>query len=374
MALPRAAERYATRLRALRQAMREQRLNCFFVSRLTNVRYLCGFSGSSGWLAVFPRSAFLLTDSRYELQVRREVAGAQLALVGPQSMEKCLAAKLRQRGTGLRVGFEADHLTYSAVRRLRRACRGQRLVAQRDLVGRIRRVKDELELRALRRAVRITDQAFARVVARVRAGMTEREIEFLLNTALRELGAEPAFPIIVAGGPNAALPHAQPSGRRLRPGDFLLVDMGARIDGYHADMTRTCIIGKPRERQKRFYRAVLAAQLAVIAEIRPGARAKDLYRIAQEAIAEHGLADVAFRHGLGHGVGLDIHEGPSLGAKSNDVLQPGMVVTVEPGVYDMRLGGVRIEDIVLVTETGCTRLTRTPRPAELPTPRQLCPR
>ncbi|MEA3459204.1 MAG: M24 family metallopeptidase, partial [Chloroflexota bacterium] len=226
-----------------------------------------------------------------------------------------------------------------------------------DMVEKIRAVKEEDELKKIKRAVALTDEAFAHIVDFIEPGMTEKEVAWELEVFMRTYGAEKmAFDPIVAAGPNGAMPHATPSEQAIRPGESLIMDFGCVIDGYHSDMTRTICLGRPDDRFQEVYDLVLSAQLAAEEAIRPGMMGKEADGIAREVIEKAGYGE-QFGHGLGHGVGLAIHEKPTLGALSCDVLEPGMVFTVEPGIYIPGWGGVRIEDVVVLGEDGPEVLT-----------------
>jgi Xaa-Pro aminopeptidase len=253
-----------------------------------------------------------------------------------------------------------DSVSHRRFGYLDRTCEAE-LVATQDLVEELRRVKEPAEVERIAAAQELTDAAFDHVLGVVRSGMTEREIALALEFHMRERGSEGvAFPPIVASGPNSARPHATVSDRRLQHGDFVVLDFGARVGGYCADMTRTLVVGKASDEQRQLYDAVYEANRAGTAAIRAGVLGKDADAAAREVLEGRGLGDL-FTHGLGHGVGLEVHELPGVGPRGEKELPAGSVVTVEPGAYEAERGGVRIEDLVVVEEGGCRVLTRSPK-------------
>lgn len=350
----------ASRLSDLRRELKKERLSALLVTGLPNVRYLTGFSGSSGALLVERREAHFLTDSRYLLQAGREVRGCRIVELH-DSLPESLAALLGRKRPR-RVGFESRHISWALGRDLAAALPRAELVATEGKVETLRMTKDAGEVALLRRAVRTAGEAYTRA-ARVLAGRTEEAVAAGLETAMRFGGAEAvAFPPIVASGRQGALPHATPGRRRIRGGALVVIDFGARFRGYHSDITRSRLPGKRERKAVDLYRIVAEAQRRAIAAVRPGVRARAVDEAARTVIAGAGFGD-CFGHGVGHGVGLEVHEAPTISPRSGDVLEEGMVFTVEPGIYVENFGGVRIEDMVLVTESGCEVLTRSiPRP------------
>jgi Xaa-Pro aminopeptidase len=353
-----------------RARMAEAGCEALLVSNLVNVRYLTGFSGSAGMLLLRPHDAVLVTDGRYALQ-----APAELARSGVVAQVHALPAAeqlslLPELTAGLAmVGLEADHITWALQRRYARTWgRGKRLVPTTGVVEELRRRKDAGEVARIAAAAGIADQAFTAVAAMLEAGPTEAEVAAALDAGMRRLGAEAAaFETIVASGPNGAEPHHRPGGRRVALGDLVVVDFGARVEGYCSDMTRTVRAGAPGdvgEELRRVAQVVLASQDAGLSAVRDGAAGSEVDRACREVVEAAGWGEY-FVHGTGHGVGLDIHEAPSLARSSADILGSGQVVTVEPGVYVPGLGGARTEDTVVVTEAGCEVLTLTPKQAQL---------
>jgi len=329
------------------QALLEEPL---LVSNLVNVRYLSGLQSTNAAMLVEPDRATLFTDFRYAERARR------LRSVELVETRRDLYAELAERLSG-RLGFEAHALTYERYRLLVDA--GVELVPRRGLVEGLRAVKDEAELAAVRRAAAITSEAFDRLAQEPFLGRSERELAWRMVETLHELGAEEAaFPIVVASGESGASPHALPGDRRVEPGETVVVDAGCRAGGYCSDCTRTFATGPLPPRLEEAYEVVLQALEAGLAAVHPGAEGVDVDRAARQVIEEAGLGE-RFGHGLGHGVGLEVHEAPVLHPEHSyrSTLERGNVLTVEPGVYLPGLGGVRIEDLVLVGEEGPQVLT-----------------
>jgi Xaa-Pro aminopeptidase len=339
----------------LRAALRRGGQGGLLVSSLTNVRWLCGFTGSAGSLLVTAREAVFFTDFRYRIQAQREVAGARVVEYPGRPLEAVAAEVKRARVR--RLGIEAEHLTVAAHADLRAAAGGVELDPLKGVVEQARAVKDPTEVAAVRRALAASHRAFLATSRRL-AGRRERDVADALGAAMRREGAEgEAFPSIIASGPRAALPHAVPTERRIRGGDLVIMDFGARRDGYCSDLTRTLLPGRGTAERRRIYRIVLEAQRAALASVRPGIPASAVDEAARRVIEQAGFGK-EFGHGTGHGVGLEVHEKPSISHRSGEVLQPGMVFTVEPGIYVKDFGGVRIEDMVLVCQTGSEVLSR----------------
>jgi Xaa-Pro aminopeptidase len=334
------------RVARLRAALPGLGAGSFLVTRSVNVRYLTGFESSNAALAVSPDRVVLATDGRY-VESAREVDGVEV-VQADRDLLSWLGERLGELAAAP-VAFEADHVTVAGLESLDGD--GTELVRTTGVVVGIRAVKDEEELEAIRRAARIADNVFERLAQESIVGRSEAEVAWWFERALREEGAEaPAFPAIVASGPNAALPHHHPGEREIGPGETVVVDAGAQVDGYCSDCTRTFATGPLPDDLQRAYALCRSAQESSLAAVRAGAVGADLDAIARTEIEESGLAPVL--HGLGHGVGLEVHEQPVLRPASTDTLAAGNVVTVEPGVYLAGRGGVRIEDLVVVGETG----------------------
>ncbi len=349
----------ANRTEQLRALFAGAEIDCLVVMRPENRVYLSGFTGSSGWLAITAEAAYLLTDFRYTEQAGAEAPDFTIVRHG-----RLIADTLREilaRAKVTRVGFEADYTTFQTATGLREKLDFAELIPTTGLVERLRLIKDAAEVRRLRQAVRIGDAAFAHILGVLRPGLTETEVALELEFFMRRQGASGnSFDPIVASGPRASLPHAQPTGRVLGAGEGVKMDFGCVYEGYCSDLTRTVFLGSVSDKQKEIYDIVLQAQLAALAAIKPGVTGAEVDAVARNLIAESGYGD-NFGHGLGHGVGLYIHEDPRLSPGYEGRLEPGMVVTVEPGIYLPGWGGVRIEDMVLVNENGCENLTEAPK-------------
>jgi len=351
------------RLSALRQKMAEQKLDAMLVTQAENRRYLSGFTGSAGYLFITATQAHLATDSRYWEQVGQQAADFALAKIEAGKSNQLFADLVRAAGA-TRVGYEAGDLTVATYRELQKALRPDRaraiarLVPTKGLVEGLRAIKDASELALIEQAVALGDAAFAYGVQRLQPGMTEKQAAWEIERYLREHGAEGvAFELIVASGPNGAMPHARPSERLIQAGEPIVIDMGCRVHGYNSDLTRTIVLGEPGEKFRQVYAIVLQAQLAAEAALRAGPKGKEIDAVARQIIVEAGYGDY-FGHGLGHGVGLAVHEEPGLGKLGEKPLQPNMVCTIEPGIYLPGEFGVRIEDMAVVTADGCRVLTK----------------
>ncbi len=348
-------------------------LDALVVTAASNIRYLTNHTGTAGVLVVTPAAVHLLVDFRYRESVRaaQESPAACPGLRAwdvPASYDEALLACLAEIGVST-VGFEAAHVTVARHEYWRAAVESRRIDVTFRPTNRVveeaRLIKDASEVATLRDAAARLGPVAQTVFASVAAGPSEREVAGVLEAAMRQAGFERlAFDTIVASGPHSALPHYRAGDRRLAAGDLVVLDFGGVLDGYCSDLTRTVAIGSPSSEARRLYAAVQAAQQAAIAAVRPGVETSAVDAAARNVLQEHGLGD-AFGHGTGHGLGLDIHEEPRITWPRPDVpavpLQAGMVFTVEPGAYVPGFGGVRIEDDVLVTETGCEVLTSVPR-------------
>jgi Xaa-Pro aminopeptidase len=327
------------------------------VSELHNLRYLTGFTGSSGLAVLGAEELLFVTDFRYVEQAADEVDPAFERVRATGELGGAVAQRLDAAGP-LRLGFDDAHLSVRGFERLRDLLGGAvELVAAAGLVERLRRVKEPEELERIAASARLADAAFEAVVERGVVGRTERELALDLETAMRRLGASgPSFASIVAAGPHGALPHAEPREVAVSEGELVVVDWGAVLDGYCSDCTRTVATGPLKDEALAVYELVREAQQAGVAAVRAGAPAREVDAVVRRLISDAGYGE-QFGHGLGHGVGLETHEDPRLSTRSNDVLEAGNVLTVEPGIYLPGRFGVRIEDLVVVGEAGCEVLS-----------------
>jgi Xaa-Pro aminopeptidase len=353
------------RLDRLRDSFAEHEIDALVVTTLANIRYLTGFSGSAGVLTVTRDAALLTTDGRYRTQSAEQIerAGASSLVdiaIGPVAEQRA-ATKLLLGGESDvdLVGLEADNVTWNAQLTWADVVGGERLIPTSNAVEALRTRKDGAEIARMERAAAIADAALFEVLPLMGQGVTEEHFALELDTAMRRGGAEStAFDTIVASGENSAKPHHHPGGRRINHGDPVVVDFGATFEGYRSDMTRTfCVDAEPEGELARIFDVVRTSQAAGAEAVRPGVSAKEVDDVCRQIIRDAGWAE-RFEHGTGHGVGLDIHEAPTVSQLGTAILAPGFVVTVEPGVYVPGHGGVRVEDTLVVTEDGARPLTR----------------
>jgi Xaa-Pro aminopeptidase len=353
--------RFDTRRDRLRRLWRKTGADALLVTSFTNVTYLTGFTGDDSALLVTERDAVILSDPRYTTQLESECPDLDLAIRAPGVTMLELLAKEVEKLKIARLAFEASHVSVGFRDELAKKLAKVELVNSTDLVEQLRAVKDKDELVRIRRAAQLARRGFEVIRAALRPEQREREVAAELEYQLRMFGAKGcSFPTIVAVGPQSALPHARAGEARIGDADFVLIDWGANEGLYVSDLTRVVVTGKMSPKLEQVYGLVLTAQQAAVAAIRPGVACQDVDAVARSVIAKAGY-DKHFGHGLGHGIGLAVHEAPRLAKNQPSLLAAGMVVTVEPGVYFPEWGGVRIEDDVLVTRDGHEVLTSVPR-------------
>jgi Xaa-Pro aminopeptidase len=346
------------RVKRLQALLSGEAVDGVLINNLTNVRYLTGFSGSNAQLLVTPDKATFMTDGRYRARSADLVKGADIVIY-PDRLADVLPGIVQSAGVK-KLGIEASSVTLAERDTFESAAGGAELISTSGLVEGLRRTKDADEVAQLEKAASISDAAATWVLDRIAPGRTEREIALDLEVQMRQSGADDvSFEPIVGSGPLSAHIHHTPSDRPLEKGDLVLMDFGALADGYCSDLTRTVVLGGASDDQLTWYEAVKAAQQAGIDAMKPGVGGKDVDAAARQVFIDRGL-DV-FEHGLGHGIGLDIHEAPRFARTSEDVLQEGDVITVEPGLYLSGKGGIRIEDDVLVTSDGARLLSGAPK-------------
>jgi Xaa-Pro aminopeptidase len=357
---------WSGRLRRLQSQLAEHRVGALVVSTPLNIAYLSGFTGSTALLAVFPDDAVLVTDGRYDLIVRRAMAAGSIADVGLEKVQRrydlTLAELLARRGID-QAGFEPAHVTVSTLGTWGRAAPRITWAPVERIVERLRVIKDAGEIEIFRRGGRLISDVARQLPSFLEVGRTEKEVAALIDRAIVAAGFErPSFATIVAAGPNSAQPHATPGSRPLSAGDLVVLDFGGVLDGYCLDLTRAAAVGSVSDAAKSLFDAVYAAHGAAMAAVRPGISTSEVDRAAREVLEAKGLGD-AFSHSTGHGLGLEVHEAPRV-AKADpetvEAVEAGMVFTVEPGAYLETVGGVRLEDDVLVTPTGREVLTTAP--------------
>lgn len=362
---------YSNRLARIQQRLEAEGIDALLVTNMTNVRYLSGFTGTNGYVLVGRRVVRFLTDGRYRLQAGQQVQHAEVQICQSHSEVVAALGELVKSWNLEWVGYEAADVTMVSRRaswepppgmdRIKSYFPLAELVRTTRWVEDLRVIKDSHELELIGTAAEIADNGFEYIVNRIKPGVTEKELALDLEFHLRSIGADDtSFDPIVAAAERSALPHAHPSDRPIERGRYVLLDFGCRVAGYCSDLTRTVIVGPEDKGHVGIYGLVHSAQAKSLAALRPGAISGEVDRAARDVIAGAGHAE-AFSHGLGHGVGMEVHEEPTLKPGYTGELQPGHVVTIEPGVYLEGWGGVRIEDLVVVTDNGVERLSKAPR-------------
>lgn len=345
----------------INRVLKEQELDALVISDGYNMRYISGFAGATGYLYLTKRRHILLTDSRYTTQAKEEAAAFDVREIASGAEYGQMIGQLIKEDKAQRVGFEDLHMIYADFCELKEHASGAEWVRLGGTVNALRSVKEEWELQRIAKAEQIGDLAFEKILGELKPGVTELSIAAKLDYYMRELGAQGnSFDTIVASGTNSAMPHAVPTEKKLEKGDFVTMDFGCCYQGYCSDMTRTVMIGKADAKQKELYHIVLEAQLAALAELRAGKTGAEVDAVARQIIEKAGYGSY-FGHGLGHSVGLFIHEEPRLSPKCREILQSNVPITVEPGIYLPGLYGVRIEDLVVITEDGCKNLASSPK-------------
>jgi Xaa-Pro aminopeptidase len=346
-------------LQAIRSRIQEQRLDGLLITNGYNRRYVSGFTGSSGCCLLTEQNADLLTDFRYIEQATRQAPEFEIVRHGADMLETVIE-RARQHGAK-RLGFEKNHITYALYQRLEELASDIELVPVAGIVESSRLVKTPEEVQNIKEAAKIADKAFAHILTYIKPGITELAVANELDFYMRSLGAAGvSFDTIVASGVRSALPHGVASDKVIEKGDMVTLDFGAYYKGYCSDITRTIAVGEPGEKMREVYDVVLRAQLNGVKKIKAGLTGKEADALTRDIITEAGYGSY-FGHSTGHGIGLEVHEGPTLSMRGEQKLEPGMVVTVEPGIYLEGVGGVRIEDDVLITEYGCEILTQSPK-------------
>ncbi|OZB91887.1 Xaa-Pro peptidase family protein [Paenibacillus sp. XY044] len=345
------------RVNKLREAMQQSNVEAMFVTSSINRRYLTGFTGSSGYVLITLHDAYLLTDFRYMTQAPQQAKGFTIVEHGPKVADT-VKELLTSANIG-KLGFEQDDVSFSGYTAYAEQLKPIQLVPVSGLVEKLRIFKDDEELKVMQRAADLADDTFKHILGFIKTGMTEREVDLEMEFYMRRHGAtSSSFDTIVASGERSAMPHGVASERVIAGNELITFDFGALLDGYCSDLTRTIAIGDPDPKLKEIYDIVLEAQLHTLQNIKPGMTGREADALARDIITKYGYGD-KFGHSTGHGLGMEVHEMPRLSKLSDDVLKPGMVVTVEPGIYLPGLGGVRIEDDIVITETGIVILTHS---------------
>ncbi len=347
-------------LERLRNSMSGASTPALLVSHIGNVQWLTGFTGSFGYVVLTPDKAVFITDSRYAIQAAEQVKGYELCTFGsPKSFRDALSETATSLGLS-QLAFESAHVTYATYEEWSGSLPGLKLTPSKDLIASLRMVKSADEVASIEKACRLADATFEHMRRLIQPGISEYDLNLDLEFFIRRNGSPLAFDPIVVSGPNSARPHGKAGERKLQKGDFVTMDFGAKVDGYCSDLTRTVVVGEASERHREIYNLVLRAEVECIAMMKPGVAAKDVDALARQIFAEKGL-DGYFGHGLGHGLGRDVHDTGRMNASSTDVLEVGQVWTVEPGIYIPDFGGVRIEDDVVIEADGARVLTHAPK-------------
>lgn len=347
----------STRVVRLREAMKLQNIEAVLITGEVNRRYVTGFTGSSGYVLVTPDKAWLLTDFRYLTQAAEQAPGFEIVDHGA-SVTGTIKSLLAQENLE-HLGFEEEHVVFSVYRTYERELKPIALVPVSGLIEELRLFKDSEELALMKEAAELADHTFLHMLDVLKPGVSEWDAALELETFMRKHGAEgTSFDTIIASGERSALPHGRASERIMQTGELVTLDFGAFMNGYCSDITRTVALGKPADKLREIYDIVLEAQLHTLEHLRAGMTGREADALARDIIASYGYGEY-FGHSTGHGLGMEVHENPRLSKTSDTVLKPGMVVTVEPGIYLPGLGGVRIEDDVVITETGVRRLTES---------------
>lgn len=345
------------RIERLRAVLQQQPCKALLITNATNRLYMTGFTGSSGMALITETKAYLLTDFRYMTQAPAQAAGYEVVEHAPNPIE---TVKDLLTGQGItRVGFEQNDMTYGAYRNTAKALGEIELVATEGVVEQLRMIKDDSEIAVMQEAADLADRTFTHILNYLKPGAKETDIALEIEIFVRKHGAaSTSFETIVASGERSALPHGKASDRIIQPNEFVKLDYGAYYNRYCSDITRTVVVGKPTDKHKEIYGIVLEAQMEALDKIRPGMTGKEADGIARSVIARYGYGDY-FGHGTGHGLGMEVHEAPRLSKQGETVLTPGMTVTVEPGIYLPGFGGVRIEDDIVITDSGIKILTHS---------------
>ena len=350
---------YQIRTDEIREKIIKNKLDGFLILNENNARYLSGFFGESSgsWVILTKDDQYLLTDSRFTEQADKQ-APYYKKYIWQRPYIKYFTDLIKELKIK-KLGFESDHISYQVFLKIKEATESVELIPKSGWVEEKRVIKSKEEIDLITKAADITDKAFSIIINEIKAGMKERDIANRLDFIMKDLGADKiSFDTIIASGVMSSMPHATASNKVVEDGDLVKLDFGSIVDGYHSDMTRMVVIGKSTDKQKNIFNIVLEAQMKALNAVKPGVKCKILDKIARDFITEKCYGE-NFLHGLGHGVGLDIHESPALTKNSEDILEKGMVFTIEPGIYIKNFGGVRIEDLLFVTDDGWEIVSKT---------------
>lgn len=346
---------FSKRLKKLKRELKNKSTESLLVTDKSNVTYLSGFTGTDSLLFITPDAQFFLTDSRYTQEAKDSVRGFTIVEVVSSTYETI--GRIAKKNGIRKIGFESMNLPYEIVKNLEGYIGKSRLLPFKNTIERLRAIKDAEEIARINESVRLLKRVLKKAVSSVRPGVSEEALSGLIECEFIKNGAHAGFQAIVACGKNSSKPHANPTGGKIAKNDIVMMDIGCSLDSYNSDMTRMALVGSVKDKIKEICAIVKTAQDKAIEKVRPGGRISEVDRAGRQYIADRGYGKF-FGHSIGHGIGLDVHEEPSVSARSKDILRPGMVFTVEPAIYIPGLGGVRIEDMVLVTEKGCKILTK----------------
>ncbi len=340
----------------LKNKLAEMGVDGILLTNLTSIRYLCGFSGSAASCLITTDGSYFISDGRYDVQSKNQVKGLERFIDFGTHLSIIEKNNLIQNG--LKLGFEGDHTSVSQFKAMQDVFSNVNWESTSMLMENLQAIKDQSELDAIRTAVEITDAIYEEIIPMLKVGTTEKDVAIQLVTRYRQESDGEAYPPIVAGGPNSALPHAVPGDRPFEKGDFIVIDAAAKISGYHADMTRTPVVGEATDKHREIYNTVKDAQQAGCDTAKAGMTCKEVDNVTRDYITEKGYGEY-FNHGTGHGLGLEIHTEPRMSQLSTQTLETNNVVTIEPGIHLEGWGGVRIEDDVIIHEEGCEVLNKT---------------
>ena len=348
------------RIKRLQRILVKENLDFLLITFLPHVRYLSGYSGTNGMILISFKSSIFLTDFRYQQQAKEQVKGSKV-MIAERDLFSSLPDLTLFKGKRVKMGFEAEHLNCKTYQRLKDLLPDCLLVPTEKAIETLTVKKDKSEIERIKKAIKITDRVFSEILDFIKPGVKELDLSAEMEYRMKRYGSStPYFETIVASGKRAALPHGVASSKKIGKNEFVTMDFGAVFDGYTADMTRTVVVGKANRKQKKVYNTVLRAQSRAISKARSRMKACDLDRTAREVIKKAGYGKY-FGHGLGHGIGILVHDNPAINPTNQLPLEPGMVVTIEPGIYIPNWGGVRIEDDVLISQRGCKVLTTSER-------------
>ena len=340
----------------LKNKLAEMGVDGILLTNLTSIRYLCGFNGSAASCLITTDGSYFISDGRYDVQSKNQVKGLERFIDFGTHLSIIEKNNLIQNG--LKLGFEGDHTSVSQFKAMQDVFSNVNWESTSMLMENLQAIKDQSELDAIRTAVEITDVIYEEIIPMLKVGTTEKDVAIQLVTRYRQESDGEAYSTIVAGGPNSALPHAVPGDRPFEKGDFIVIDAAAKFSGYHADMTRTPVVGEATDKHREIYNIVKDAQQAGCDAVKAGMTCKKVDNVTRDYITEKGYGEY-FNHGTGHGLGLEIHTEPRLSHLSKSILEVNNVITIEPGIYLAGWGGVRIEDDVIINKDGCEVLNKT---------------